>query len=152
MFPDDANVLVVSKAMFDPFEYFVLRTRDGLFKAMFESSPGKVSYHIPCHSRLLNIGQKTCEMLQMIPGTTVITVARCSGHDGTWGVKSEYFDNSLKIEQPFFRQMAKAEPDYISSDCAIACRHIAQGMCGVSAGKFLKSAHPLKLLRMAYGI
>src|SRR5690349_20718036 len=32
LFPDDADVRTVSEAMFDPFEYFVLRHRDGMLK------------------------------------------------------------------------------------------------------------------------
>ena len=128
MFPDDADVQAVKEAMFDPFEYFVLRAKDGLLKKDFKAQLGKVSYHIPCHSRVQNVGQKTREMLQMIPGTAVTTVERCAGHDGTWGVKKEYFDNSMKIGRPVFRQLAAAEPDYISSDCPIAARHIMQGM------------------------
>ena len=82
----------VAEAMFDPFEYFVLRHKDGLLKTDFKRPLGKVSYHIPCHSRVQNIGRKTEEMLKMVPDTTVNTVERCSGHDGTWGVKNEYYD------------------------------------------------------------
>ena len=67
---------------------------------------GKVSYHIPCHLRVQNVGQKTREMLQMIPGATVNTVERCAGHDGTWGVKEEYYDLSMKIGKPVFKAMA----------------------------------------------
>jgi Fe-S oxidoreductase len=96
------------------------------------------------------MGQKTREALQMVPGTQVTTVERCAGHDGTWGVKREYFDNSMKIGRPVFRQMAEPGPDYISSDCPIAGRHILQGM-GEDAGKAEK-AHPLTLFRKAYGI
>jgi len=97
-----------------------------------------------------NMGQKTREALEMVPGTKVTVVERCAGHDGTWGVKEEYFDNSMKIGRPVFRQMAAAEPDYVASDCPIAARHIMQGM-GSEAGKAVK-AHPLTLLRKAYGI
>jgi len=150
MYPDDADTVAVRDAMFDPFEYFVLRKKDGLLKTNFANPLGKVSYHIPCHSRVQNMGQKTREMLEAIPGTEVTTVERCSGHDGTWGVKTEYFDNSMKIGRPVFRQMAAPGPDYVSSDCPIAARHILQGM-GESAGKAVK-AHPLTLLRAAYGI
>ena len=150
MFPDDADVQAVKEAMFDPFEYFVLRAKDGLLKRDFKQELGKVSYHIPCHSRVQNMGQKTREALQMVPGTQVTTVERCAGHDGTWGVKREYFDNSMKIGGPVFRQMAEPGPDYVSSDCPIAGRHILQGM-GEDAGKAVK-AHPLTLLRKAYGI
>jgi len=150
MFPGDADVKAVQDAMFDPFEYFVLRAKDGLLKRDFKQELGKVSYHIPCHSRVQNMGQKTREALQMVPGTRVTTVERCAGHDGTWGVKREYFDNSMKIGGPVFRQMAEPGPDYVSSDCPIAGRHILQGM-GEGAGNAQK-AHPLSLLRKAYGI
>jgi Fe-S oxidoreductase len=150
MFPDDAEVKAVQDAMFDPFEYFVLRAKDGLLKKDFKAKLGKVSYHIPCHSRVQNVGQKTREMLQMIPETTVTTVERCAGHDGTWGVKTEHFDNSMKIGRPVARQLAAAAPDYVSSDCPIAGRHLMQVM-GEDAGQAEK-AHPLTLLRKAYGI
>jgi Fe-S oxidoreductase len=150
MFPQDADVKAVQEAMFDPFEYFVLRAKDGLLKQDFKQPLGKVSYHIPCHSRVQNMGQKTREALQLVPGTQVSTVERCAGHDGTWGVKREYFDNSMKIGRPVFRQMAEPGPDYVSSDCPIAGRHILQGM-GAEAGK-AERAHPLTLLRKAYGI
>jgi Fe-S oxidoreductase len=150
MFPEDADVKVVQDAMFDPFEYFVLRAKDGLLKSDFKQQLGKVSYHIPCHSRVQNMGQKTREALEMVPGTKVTTIERCAGHDGTWGVKREYFENSMKIGRPVFRMMAEPGPDYVSSDCPIAGRHILQGM-GESAGKAEK-AHPLTLLRKAYGL
>jgi Fe-S oxidoreductase len=140
----------VGEAMFDPFEYLMLRKRDGLLKTDFKQPLGKISYHIPCHSRVQNMGQKTREALEMIPGTKVSVVERCSGHDGTWGVKTEYFDNSMKIGRPVFRLMAQAEPDYVSSDCPIAARHIMQGI-GAEAKNAIK-AHPLTLLRKAYGI
>ena len=148
MFPDDADVKAVAEAMFDPFEYLVLRNGDGLLKTDFKQSLGKVSYHVPCHLRVQNMGLKTREMLQMVPGTQITTVERCSGHDGTWGVKSEYFEHSMKIGKPVFKQMAASDPDYISSDCAIAGRHIQQGMGASRAQK----QHPLTLLRIAYGL
>jgi glycerol-3-phosphate dehydrogenase subunit C len=148
MYPDDPDTIAVRDAMHDPFEYFVARRKDGLLKTDFAHQLGKVSYHIPCHSRVQNMGQKTREMLESIPGTEVTTVERCAGHDGTWGVKTEYFDNSMKIGRPVFRMMAEPQPAYISSDCPIAARHIRQGMGETTAVK----AHPLTLLRTAYGI
>jgi len=148
MFPDDADVKAVAEAMYDPFEYLVLRLKDGLLKTDFKQPLGKVSYHIPCHLRVQNMGQKTRELLEKIPDTKVTTVERCAGHDGTWGVKSEYYENSMKIGRPVFRQMAEATPDYVSSDCAIAGRHIKQGMGGNKAEK----QHPITLVRMAYGL
>ena len=148
MFPGDEDVKVVQNAMFDPFEYLVQRNKDGLLKTDFKQPLGRVSYHIPCHSRVQNVGQKTREMLQLVPGVQINTVERCSGHDGTWGVKTEFFDQSMKIGRPVFKQMAAPDPDYISSDCPIAGRQIQQGMGATRARK----EHPITLLRIAYGI
>ena len=160
MYPDDPDTIAVRDALFDPFEYFVLRKKENLLKTDFKQPLGNVSYHIPCHSRVQNMGQKTREMLESVPGTKVSTVERCAGHDGTWGVKAEFFDNSMKIGRPVFRQMAEgpdgASPDFISSDCPIAGRHIMQGMAeagGEPGGKrHAEKLHPLSLLRKAYGI
>jgi Fe-S oxidoreductase len=107
-----------------------------------------------------NVGQKTREALSLVPGTEINTVERCSGHDGTWGVKSEYFANSMKIGKPVFKQMAATKPDWISSDCPIAARHIEQGIADSvdnadgTAGENppAQKAHPLTLLRVAYAI
>ena len=148
MFPDDEGVRAVSAAISDPFEYLMLRNRDGLLKTDFKQPLGNVSYHIPCHLRVQNIGQKTKDLLKLVPGTQVTVVERCSGHDGTWGVKSEHFFDSMKIGKPVFKQMSAPDPDYISSDCAIAGRHIQQGMEESRAQKH----HPLTLIRIAYGI
>ncbi len=148
MFPDDADVKAVQDAMFDPFEYLVLRYKDGMLKTDFKQPLGKVSYHIPCHLRVQNMGQKTREMLELVPDTKVNVVERCSGHDGTWGVKSEYFKDSMKIGRPVFKAMGNNEPAYVSSDCAIAGRHILQGMGNPGTAK----EHPLSLIRIAYGL
>jgi Fe-S oxidoreductase len=154
MFPDDADVQAVRKAMFDPFEYLVARHKDKLLKTDFRPEGlGKVSYHVACHLRVQNIGQKTRELLSMLPQTAVHTVERCSGHAGTWGVKKEFHETAMKIGRPVFRQMgehpAGGDPDWVASDCQLAGHHIAQGMKGKADDKL---AHPLTLLRMAYGL
>jgi glycerol-3-phosphate dehydrogenase subunit C len=150
MFPDEPEVKAVGEAMFEPFEYFALRRRDGLLKTDFKAPLGKVAYHIPCHTRAQAIGQRTRELLEALPGTELRTIERCSGHDGTWGVKAEYFANSMKIGRPVARLAAEGAPQWVSSDCPIAARHILQGMA--VDGKKAAKAHPLTLLRRAYGI
>ena len=156
LFPDEPDVKLVSEAMYDPFEYLVLRDKDGLLKKDFQTPLGRVSYHIPCHSRVQNMGQKTREAIEWVPGTTVTTVERCSGHDGTWGVKKEFYAASMKIGRPVFRQMGEAEPDYVSSDCPIAGRTIMQGLeenaRKTGASLRARRAHPMTLLRIAYGL
>jgi len=148
LFPDDADVAAVAEAMFDPFEYFWMRHKDGMLKTDFKRPLGTIAYHVPCHLRVQNMGNKTRDMLKLVPDTEVAMVERCSGHDGTWGVKKEYFAQSMKIGKPVFEQMKQAQANFVSSDCAIAARHICQGMSEAVPPK----AHPLTLLRMAYGI
>jgi Fe-S oxidoreductase len=155
MFPEDADVKAVQDAMFDPFEYFVLRARDGLLATDFKVGLGNVSYQIACHLRVQNIGQKTREMLEMVPGTKVHTIERCSGHAGTWGVKKEFHEIALKIGRPVFRQMAEhpgGEPAHIASDCMLGGHHIQQGMGLAGSPVEGKLRHPITLLRMAYGL
>ena len=128
MYPNDADVKAVQEAMWDPFEYLIARKKDGLLKTSFPKPLGKVSYHIPCHGRVQNIGRKTEEFLKLIPETTVNTVERCSGHAGTYGVKKRQHKTAMKIGKPVFKAMANETPDYISSDCQLAGHHIEQGM------------------------
>ena len=154
MFPECGDTQAVKKAMFDPFEYFVARHKDGLLKTDFKAALGKVSYHVPCHARVQNIGRKTEEMLRLVGKTVEVqltTVERCSGHAGTYGVKTRTHPAAMKIGKPVFKAMAAAEPDVISSDCALAGHHIAQGMA--QAGTPAKALqHPLTLVRRAYGL
>jgi Fe-S oxidoreductase len=154
MFPDEPDVQLVKEAMWDPFEYLVARSKDGLLKLEFTRDLGKISYHIPCHGRVQNIGRKTEEMFKLIGqrvNVQLTTIERCSGHAGTYGVKTPTHPMALKIGRPVFKAMAAPEPDVISSDCALAGHHIAQGMAllGTPAKQL---QHPLTLLRVAYGL
>jgi Fe-S oxidoreductase len=132
--------------MFDPFEYLMLRHKEDRLKTDFSQSLGKVSYQVPCHLRVQNIGLKTRDILMLAPDTTVEAIERCSGHDGTYAVKKEFHDISKKIARPVIRKVDKAEPDHFVSDCPMAAEQIAQGLENQVAG------HPMELLRKAYGI
>jgi Fe-S oxidoreductase len=155
-FPEDESLKVIQDAMWDPFEYLVARHKDGLLKTDFKGKLGTVSYHIPCHGRVQNVGKKTEEFLKLVPETTVNTVERCSGHSGLWGTRKEFHAMAMKIGKPVFKRMAEAKPDYISSDCQLAGHHIEQGIENFNkealGGKAPTNAHPLTLARIAYGL
>ena len=155
MFPDEAEVQAVRAAMFDPFEYFFARRRDGMLREDFNAEIGRVSYHVACHTRVQNMGQKTREILELVSGAKVHTVERCSGHAGTWGVKKEFHETAMKIGRPVFDRMAEhpdGAPQWIASDCALAGHHIQQGMSGLEKPIGPRLAHPITLLRIAYGL
>jgi Fe-S oxidoreductase len=147
MYPDDAQVQEVAARMFDPFEYLMLRHRAGLLRTDFARALGRVSYHVPCHLRVQNLGLKTREALLLVPGTTVDTIERCSGHNGTYGVKHRYRAASVKIGRPVMQRVESARADHYSSDCPMAGRQIESGLSDAR-----EPEHPLSLLRMAYGL
>jgi glycerol-3-phosphate dehydrogenase subunit C len=146
MFPDDPAVATIRDAIFDPFEYLMLRHKHGKLRTDFKRGLGRVAYHVPCHLRVQNIGLKTRDLLQMIPDTRVDTIERCSGHDGTYAVKKEFHEVSMKICRPVVSRV-KDGIDHFSSDCPMAGHQIENGLKDGRAPE-----HPLRLLRLAYGI
>ena len=146
MFPDDPDVLKVRDAMFDPFEYLALRHKAGRLDTDFKASLGKVSYQVPCHLRVQNIGLKTRDILKLVPDTEVQVIERCSGHDGTYGVKKETYEIAKKIARPIVGKVNGAGADHFTSDCPMAAEMVAQGVDDRDA------ENPMGLLRQAYGI
>jgi glycerol-3-phosphate dehydrogenase subunit C len=146
MYPEDADVRAVKSQVFDPFEYLMHRHRAGLLATTFTQPLGKVAYHAPCHQRVQNIGPKTREVLSLVPGTEVEAIERCSGHDGTYGVRTATYDLSVKIVRPVVARVEQAQAAWIASDCPMAADHIANQLPG------RESHHPISLLRKAYGI
>jgi Fe-S oxidoreductase len=147
LFPDDPEVQKVAEAIFDPFEYLMLRHKHGKLKTDFKHSLGKVAYHVACHQRVQRIGLKTRDALQLVPDTEVQAIERCSGHDGTYAVKKEYHETSMKIARPVVNRVKQMGADHYTSDCAMAGHQIANGL-----GDGSEPEHPITLARIAYGI
>ena len=147
MYPEDEQVTKVQQAMFDPFEYLMLRHKEKRLNTDFKSSPGKVTYHVACHQRVQKIGLKTKELLTLIEGTEISVIERCSGHDGTYTFKKEFHDTAMKICRPVVNRVKKDKPDVYTSDCPMAGHHISAGLDDGS-----DSVHPITLLKQAYGL
>ena len=151
LFADNQEFKKIAQQFYDPFSYLLALNKESLLSLDFKNDLGNISYHVPCHLRVQNIGLKTKELLELIPGTKVKTIERCSGHDGTWGIKTEFFKDSMKIGKPVFKAAEQFKPDYISSDCAIASRHIVQGV-RENSKKNIEKLHPISLMRLAYNL
>jgi glycerol-3-phosphate dehydrogenase subunit C len=147
MYPGDEAVHAVAARLFDPFEYLMLRHQAGLLRTDFRTPLGKVSYHVPCHLRVQNIGLKTRDLLKLVPGTTVEAIERCSGHNGTYGVRRRFREASMRIGRPVMQRVEAAHCDHYTSDCPMAGHQIESGLSGSCPPE-----HPLRLLRLAYGI
>jgi len=147
MYPHDEDVQKVKQHMFDPFEYLMHRHKAGLLNTEFKTGLGKVAWHVPCHQRVQNIGPKTKDVLSLVPGTEIDVIERCSGHDGTYGVRAGTYEKSQKIARATIGRAKKAEADYLVSDCPMAATQIASGL-ELKHGE----TSPLTLLSKAYGL
>ena len=147
MFPDNQDVQKVKAAFCDPFEYLSLLHRAGRLNTQFSKPLGKIAYHVPCHQRVQKIGLKTLEILKLVPGTEIDLIERCSGHDGTYAVKSEFHEISMKICRPVVNKVKQSNADHYISDCPMAGTQIQSGMAD---GTRVES--PFSLLRYAYGL
>jgi len=146
MFPDNNDVLKVQKAFYDPFEYLAARHKGGELKTDFKQGLGDISYQVACHQRVQRIGNKTRDILELVPDTSVIPIERCSGHDGTYAVKKETYAKAVKIARPVVRKVKEQAANHFTSDCPMANAHVAK-----LAGDAVKSnEHPMTLLRRAY--
>jgi Fe-S oxidoreductase len=127
----------------DPMEFLARLAAEGKLKKDFKISAGNVNYHMPCHLRAQNVGYKTRDVLSLLPQTKVRVIEECSGHDGTWAMKKENFENSLKWGSRAFSQMAEGEPNVTCSDCPLAAIQIEQG-----AGR--RPLNPMQILARSY--
>lgn len=142
--PEEEAKEVAARTL-DLCEYLMRRHAAGRLATDFQRSPGKIVYHVPCHLKVQDIGFKSRDLLQLIPGSEVVTVEKCTGHDGTWSMKTEYFPLSMKVGQPVFDVVERERPDRVATDCALAGLQIRQG-----TGKAPK--HPIQIVAEAYGL
>ncbi|MFQ5683938.1 MAG: anaerobic glycerol-3-phosphate dehydrogenase subunit C [Candidatus Binatia bacterium] len=138
------SVKKVAARTFDICEYLMALHREGRLDTRFVKEMGAVTYQMPCHLRAQNIGYKTRDLLELLPRARVHLVEKCAAIDGTWGLKRQYYDLSMKVAEPLLRELRDSGSDWTVSDCPMARLQIEQGM-----GK--KPLHPVQLLQMAYG-
>ena len=148
LFAEDNDVQKVKNSFYDPFEFLMALKKNGNLNTDFTESLGEIAYHIPCHQRVQNIGPKTKEVLELIPNTNISVIERCSGHDGTYAVKTEYHETSMKICRPIINKIEQSKIDHYISDCPMAGHQIDNGVENIK----IRSESPFTLLRKAYGI
>jgi len=147
LFADEPELKQIAQRIFDPFEYLDDRLKAKKMLTDFTFSLGKIVYQVACHQRVQRIGPKTKTILSLVPEVEIKMIERCSGHDGTYALKNEFFENAAKIARPVVKQIKQAKADYYTSDCAMAGRHLENLIDDGS-----QSHHPITLLRMAYGL
>ncbi len=102
---EDANL--VAGHTRDLFEYLAGLHAEGRLNTRFPNPPRRIAYQLPCHLKAQNLGTKSADVLRLT-GAEVETVERCSAVDGTWGLKREYFELSMKLAEPLFKGLREA--------------------------------------------
>jgi Fe-S oxidoreductase len=147
---DDEQTKQVADRTFDVCEYLMKMKKDGQLAADFTHNPGRVAYQIPCHLRDQNIGFKSKQLMECA-GARVELIEKCSGHDGAWSAKREFFSLSMKIAEKAVRAIEQVPADLVASDCPLAGLQLDQA--GASAHVGGRAAlHPIQIVRDAYGL
>ena len=134
----------VATHTYDICEYLMMLHGDGRLSTDFREMPGTIAYQIPCHLRDQNIGFKSRDLMRLT-GARVSVIERCSGHDGSWSAKREYFDMSMTMASRLGQEIHAVQPDIIASDCPLSAVQIAQ-----ETGTPV--AHPIQIIEKAYGL
>ncbi len=106
--------------------------------------PASVTYHAPCHLRAQNIGLKSRDLIKLT-GAKVKVVAECSGIDGMWGLRAEYYYMARKVAKKMGQMIIKNDSDVVAGDCSLA-----NGGITLETGSVPQ--HPISLVARAYGI
>ncbi len=137
------DVKEFAAAIVDSHELLYHLRRTGKFNTEFQSTPGTVAYHVPCHLKAQDIGLRSRDLMGQIPGVEVTTVDACTAHDGTWAMKKEFFALSMKWGDKAFSGMLEAGARVMATDCPLAAVQIEQAT-GVHP------MHPIEVLARAY--
>jgi Fe-S oxidoreductase len=146
----DEKTKRVAERTFDICEYLMAMKKAGHLSTEFPVNPGRIAYQIPCHLRDQNIGFKSKELMECA-GAQVEVIEQCSGHDGAWSAKTEFFSLSMKIAGKAVRAIEQTQADLVASDCPLAGLQLDQaGASAHAKGKSVR--HPIQIVRDAYGL
>ena len=136
----------ISENTFDISEYLVYLNKEKKLKTDFKNSLGTINYHVSCHLKAQRMGFKGRDILRLVPDTKVNLINQCSGMDGGWGMKSEFFDESIKVADRCVNDLNQKEHDTVCSDCSLASHQLKQASNGE-----MNPSHPVIELYKAYG-
>jgi FAD/FMN-containing dehydrogenase/Fe-S oxidoreductase len=143
-FPEREDVKKVAKVAVDLHDFLMKAYLRGEFKDKFAPLPMKIIYHEPCHLKSQQNEFGPEDLMKLIPELEQVPVEdSCCGIAGTFGMKKENYDLSMKIGIPLFEQIKKAEPEILVSGCGTCQIQLLQGTG-------IKTLHPIELLHRSY--
>jgi glycerol-3-phosphate dehydrogenase subunit C len=106
--------------------------------------PEDVTYHAPCHLQAQGIGLPSRDLMELT-GARVNVVQRCSGMEGTWGLRAVNDDLSIPVARRLGAEIEGAGGDIVTGDC-----HLANTAITEQTGR--TPVHPIQMVARAYGI
>ena len=143
---DDARLKDVGTRIRDMMEFLLDLHEEGDLPTDFKPIEMTVPYHAPCQLKSQGIGMPAVEVLDLIPGLTVVESGQaCCGIAGTYGLKKEKYAIAQAVGKPLFDMVKATNPDLALCDTETCRWQIAQ-----SSG--VRTEHPVWLVHQAYGL
>ena len=123
--PDVSAVAAVGRDIHDFLHEILIRDA---YASAFTPLRKRVAYHAPCHLKTQKNARGPVDLLRLIPELTLLKIHdSCCGIAGTFGMKAEKFDLSMRIGEPLFSELQRVRPDFVLSGCGTCQIQIKQG-------------------------
>jgi len=118
----------IVKTSYDVYDFLYKEYLNGRFENKFKTVNRKVVYHEPCHLKSQKNKYGPRDLLRVIPGVELLEIKdSCCGIAGTFGMKKENFDLSMKIGSLLFSEIKNTAPEMVLSGCGTCQLQISQG-------------------------
>ena len=119
----------VAAHSFELSDYLWKLHKEGNLNTDFGPVKKRITYHNPCHSIPLGVRRQPIELMRLIPELEVIELDEdtCCGMAGTFGLKKQFYDLSMKAGSNLFEQIHNANVDAVVTTCGTCNIQISQG-------------------------
>lgn len=77
-----------------------------------------LAYHTPCHLKAQKSAASSINLLKKVPGVEFEDMkSNCCGMGGSWGMKSDNYELSVKIGEPMTHKLKVSSAQYGCTDC-----------------------------------
>ncbi|MCA8940107.1 MAG: hypothetical protein KDB07_09870, partial [Planctomycetes bacterium] len=124
-----ADAKLVAEACVDAHALLLKAFEVPALRAQLKPLPYKsVAYHQPCHSKVSKVGDMPNRLVGLIPEAKVADLAAgCCGLSGTFGMKTDNFEMSIKIGAKLFNRINQVNPELVFTPCGVCQTQIHQG-------------------------
>lgn len=146
LLPGDSDAELVAANTYEACHYLWNLHQLGRLRLDFQPLNISLGYHVPCHTKALEIGAPAEHLLKLIPELRVERLEKgCSGIAGMYGFQREYYRSSLRAGLPLVNAVRNGPFALGATECSTCKVQMEQ-----SSTK--PTIHPIKLVALAYGL